>query len=273
MNKEINDLILQNAKALQNLVDIHKQLSEKITIYENELGTLPNNESVQKPKLAKPNIIQVAFPDSQYKKEITEKVGWVLHHSAGRDQAKNMFKFWELDKQGAVATAYGIEDTGAIYEGFDGFKYWAHAIGLTVAGNNLPKHLLKYHTFTNNVFLNKRYIQVEICNWGALVEKSGKYFSWAGEEVPKDKVQIYDKPFRGSRFFEKYTEKEIEALRNLILWYHQEYGVSKKYNTEMWNISEKALQGAEGIWGHTSFRTDKSDVHPQPELIEMLQNL
>ena len=31
--------------------------------------------------------------------------------------------------------------------------------------------------------------------------------------------------------------------------------------------------GSEGIWSHTNFRKDKSDVYPHPKLIEMLQSL
>lgn len=273
MNTEINELLLRNAKLIADLGDNHKKLSEAISVFENEFSQSKSQVLPTKPKTAKPNIIKVDFPDNQFKKELTEKTGWVLHHSAGRDQATNMFKFWETDTQGTVATAYGIEDNGQIYEGFDAFKYWGHAIGLTVVGNNLPFNLKRHHTFDNNVRLNKQYIQVEICNWGALSEKNGKYYSWANVELPKEKVQIYDKPFRGSMFFERYTDAEIEALRTLILWHFEEHGVSKKYNEDMWDISENALQGKEGIWSHASFRTDKSDVHPQPELIQMLQSL
>ena len=41
----------------------------------------------------------------------------------------------------------------------------------------------------------------------------------------------------------------------------------------MWDISDKALAGEAGVWTHVSFRTDKSDCHPQPELIQMLKSL
>ena len=41
----------------------------------------------------------------------------------------------------------------------------------------------------------------------------------------------------------------------------------------MFETNEKALKGYHGVWTHTSYRTDKSDCHPQPELIEMLKNI
>ena len=32
-----------------------------------------------------------------------------------------------------------------------------------------------------------------------------------------EKVQIYDKPFRGSKYYEKYTNEQINALKELLL--------------------------------------------------------
>lgn len=34
-----------------------------------------------------------------------------------------------------------------------------------------------------------------------------------------------------------------------------------------------AMMGQEGIWTHTNYRTDKSDMSPQPQLIDMLRSL
>ena len=38
-------------------------------------------------------------------------------------------------------------------------------------------------------------------------------------------------------------------------------------------ISANAMAGKEGVWTHTSYRADKSDCHPQNELIERLMGL
>ena len=42
---------------------------------------------------------------------------------------------------------------------------------------------------------------------------------------------------------------------------------------EGFEINADALNGKPGIWSHTSVRKDKSDVHPQDELIAMLKTL
>ena len=41
----------------------------------------------------------------------------------------------------------------------------------------------------------------------------------------------------------------------------------------MWEVSQDALCGKPGIYTHVSFRKDKSDCHPQKELIQMLKEL
>ena len=47
------------------------------------------------------------------------------------------------------------------------------------------------------------------------------------------------------------------------------------YNEEMWDLSERALNGDKGVWTHVSFRkpSDKQDCHPDPNLISMLRTI
>jgi len=41
----------------------------------------------------------------------------------------------------------------------------------------------------------------------------------------------------------------------------------------MWEVSKKALKGESGIFTHNSIRKDKTDIFPQPEMIQMLKSL
>jgi hypothetical protein len=45
------------------------------------------------------------------------------------------------------------------------------------------------------------------------------------------------------------------------------------YNADIWDVTSRALTGEPGIFAHVSYRPDKSDCHPQPELIQMLQSV
>ncbi|HBG71409.1 MAG: hypothetical protein A2W93_14250 [Bacteroidetes bacterium GWF2_43_63] len=197
----------------------------------------------------------------------TKKNIVVIHHSAGWDNARGMYDWWRNDKYNGVCTAYGIVDSGEIFEGFDP-KFWGYAIN--PGGGNVPA---KYKTKAHDKFLNSQAVQIEICNWGALTEKGGKLYSWSGAVVDPSRAIYYKDGFRGFKWFERYTLAEIESLKNLLLWFHTEFGISLEYHEDMWDTSTRALDGEPGIWAHVSYRPDKSDAHPQPELIEMLRSL
>jgi len=231
--------------------------------------TLPPIMPVRFP-IAAPDFIDIDFARHQYMPDHSEKVGFCLHHSAGRDNARGMFGWWESNPQ-RVATAYGIEDNGAIYRGFDGLKAWAYAINVRSRANRIP---LEYKHPKHGRELERAYINLEICSWGWLTEKNGKYYSWTGDEVHPDRVVRYDHAFRGFHFFEAYTDEEIAAVEHLLRWHHQEHGISLECDPlTMFDIDERALNIGAGVFTHASFRTDKSDCHPQAELIQMLNSL
>lgn len=224
------------------------------------------------------NLKKIYFPGNQYIRETTTKDIFVIHHSAGWDNARNMFNHWANDSQGRIATAYGITDNGEVIQGFD-TQFWAYAIYVNQSRNLIP---LKYKTKVHDDHLNSRAIQVELCNWGQLEKKGTKFYCWVANaannyiskyEIPKERVMIYEDKFRGTKYYEKYTDDEIESLRKLILFHHEKDGLELGYHEDMWDISTKALDGYPGIWTHVSYRTNKSDAHPQPELIQMLKEL
>lgn len=209
-----------------------------------------------KQKLDIKNIIQVKFPESQYYKEDQVKKQIVIHHTVSGPNATRVFEGWASNPD-RVATAFVIAGDGIITQGF-GSKYWAHHLGLKK---------------TNNTALNKASVAIEVCNWGGLTLKDGKYYSAFNREVAPNEVVDYGKKWRGYRFFHKYTPAQIESLRQLLVYLADKYAVSKVYNDDMWDISKNALAGKNGIYTHVSYREDKSDMHPQPELVAMLKEL
>jgi hypothetical protein len=51
------------------------------------------------------------------------------------------------------------------------------------------------------------------------------------------------------------------------------YNDTKRGDRNAFEYQPLANEGGEGIWSHTNFRKDKSDVYPHPKLIEMLKSL
>ncbi len=220
-------------------------------------------------KLNLNDIIKVDFPDNQYYREQTTKKQIVLHHTVSGKGVMGDIEWWKGTPE-RIATSIIIQYDGKIYQCFSSL-YWAHHLGLKTS---------------NNVILNKASIGVEIDSWGPLMKYQNKWYPiiWSNslkKEIPNIKqkpiddnnVIIYPNGFNGYYAFEKYTNNQIDSLRKLLIYWGDRYNIPLDYNDDMWSVSERALSGVSGIWTHVSYRSDKSDCHPQPELIEMLKSL
>ena len=185
-----------------------------------------------------------------------------------------------LTTSSRVATCVIIDRSGEIYQCFSS-RYWGHHLGVKIKtfreeGVPLKTRQKSNGTgayYANNEILNQESIGVQIDSWGWLEKKGDKFFSYTGREVAVENVQEYETPYRGYKYYEKYTKEQIAALKTLCLYWKATYGISMKYNADMWDMSTDAMKGKNAIWSHTSVRPDKSDVHPQPELIKMIKAL
>ena len=207
-------------------------------------------------KLDTSKIIQVKFPDNQFYKEVHTKNQVVIHHTVSGANPTNVINAWTTNAE-RVATAFVIGGDGTIAQAFSS-KYWAHHLGLKKA---------------NNTILNQQSIGIEVCNWGGITEKEGKFYTAYNKEIAKELLIDYGKTWRGYRYFHKYTAAQIESLRQLLVYLCDTYKISKEYHPKIWDIDNEALTGKNGVFTHVSYRADKSDMHPQPELIAMLTKL
>lgn len=211
-------------------------------------------------------IIKQAFPDNQYYKVEQRKKIIVLHHTVSGEGTEGDINWWKKTPE-RVGTPFLIDRDGKIVQLFDE-KYWIHHLGVTIS------QLRQFGSTVSNERLNQLSIGIEIDNWGGLVKKSdGQWYSYTGAPIKYCDVQEYKGGYRGYYGFEKYTANQLISLGELLKELCNKYDIPKHYNANMFDFNEKAVKGYHGIWSHTSFRPDKSDVHPQPELINLLKNL
>lgn len=208
------------------------------------------------------NIRQINFFNN-YKNVVTPKNQVYLHHTAGADNAEQVFKYWQSDAT-PVATCVVIGRDGQIVQGFPSEK-WAFHLGLS------NKHFAAMGVPYRN--LDERSIGVELCAWGQLTSKDGKFYNYVGGVVPADQVCTLSEPFRGYVHYHKYTQAQIDSVKELLLRWHAKYGIPLGYNENMWDVNKDAMGGVSGVWAHVSVRKDKVDVYPDPDLIEMLKSL
>ncbi|MCU0436736.1 MAG: N-acetylmuramoyl-L-alanine amidase [Raineya sp.] len=198
--------------------------------------------------------------EGAYHKQVYEKKMIVWHHSAGNDNAKGMFVDWKTDKRFHVATCIGIQDDGTIVRGYSE-EFWAVHVGA-------------YDVRLPNYFqIETQSVGVEICNWGALVEKNGKFYNWVGNvEIPRSKVVELN--YKGTKYFEAYTDEEVKSLKYWSLLVAMRFNIPLVYREkDMWEESANAKACMPGIYTHNSFISWKTDVSPQPKLIAMAKSL
>jgi N-acetyl-anhydromuramyl-L-alanine amidase AmpD len=215
------------------------------------------------------NIKQISFSDKQYISEVHPKVQIYLHHTAGNASGEQVYQGWGSNAE-RVATCVVISGKGSncidgqIIQGFSS-QFWAFHLGLKES--TFQKHGVPYRS------LDKISIAIEICNWGQLTLKDGKFYNYVNREVPADQVCTLDKPFKGFKYFHDYTDAQIESVKELLLLWKGKYGIPLTYHEDIWDICPRALKGEKGVFTHNSVRTDKVDVYPHPKLIEMLKSI
>ena len=216
-------------------------------------------------------ILQVPFSANEYIREEAPKKQIYLQHTAGNSSGVSTFRQWDVDSRGRIATCVCISGKGAkegdgrIVQGFSS-KYWAYHLGarqVIFDAYDVPFQKL-----------DKISIGVEICAWGHLELRGGKYYNYVNREVAKEDVCTLDEPYKGHRYFHRYTDAQIQSVENLLKYWNEYYGIPLTYHhDDMWNVSIDALKGVEGVYTHNSIRRDKIDIFPQPEMIQMLKSL
>lgn len=237
---------------------------------------------MQRPPFDLAKIHMLDFPENQYYKDAHDKRQIYLHHTASGKGVTGDYKHWLNDPK-KIATCMIIDYDGTPNQCFNSSS-WGHHLGVEVP--TFREHKLPANS---NVALNQRSIAIEIDAWGTLALHEGKYYSWAGSVVPAEEVEAYSVPFKKipsekffvtigqagkpAMFYHRYSRAQIETTAQLLVFWADKYKIPKTYQEDMWDVTVRALRGDPGIWTHVSVRPDKSDCHPQPELIEMLKSI
>lgn len=215
------------------------------------------------------NLKQVQFPTSQYMAEEHPKVQIYLHHTAGNASGEQVFSGWASNGE-RIATCVTVSGPGPnsvdgqIVQGFSS-KHWAYHLGLKES--TFQKHGVPYKS------LDKISIGIEVCNWGQLTLKDGKFYNYVNREVPANQVCELAKPHRGFKYYHNYSDAQIESVKELLLLWKDKYGIPLTYNEDIWDVTPRALKGEKGVFTHNSVRLDKVDMYPHPKLVDMLKSL
>lgn len=215
------------------------------------------------------NLKQVQFPATQYMAEEHPKAQIYLHHTAGNASGEQVFTGWASNSE-RIATCVSISGPGSnsvdgqIVQGFSS-KHWAYHLGLKES--TFHKFNVPYKS------LDKISIGIEVCNWGQLTLKDGKFYNYVNREIPANQVCELAQPHRGFKYYHNYSDAQIESVKELLLLWKDKFGIPLTYNEDIWDVTPRALRGEKGVFTHNSVRLDKVDMYPHPKLVEMLKSL
>lgn len=183
--------------------------------------------------------------EDSYYDEPHPKDAIFLHHSGSFYRPDWLVKSWDRDKtestnkiRHGAAFAIGGKDVvaksgdswdGKIVQAFDP-HCWSHSLSIKTK---------------SNTFLNQKSISIEICNFGPLdLTLEGKFFSDSKILIPEDQVVELDYPYRGFKYFHKYSHKQLESLSGLIkeLSHRFEIDLAKGLKREIQKSSLKLPQ-------------------------------
>ena len=209
-------------------------------------------------------IKQLVYPSHKYFRKAYKKNQIVLHHTVSGKGVKGDVSHW-IKSRFNMGTCVIISRSGTINQVFSS-KWWAYHLG--VKASTYKRVGVPYKRWDMNS------IGIEIDSYGGLKkDDDGAWRTVYGNLIDQKDVVQYPEGYRGFYAFEKYTPQQIESVRQLIVFWSKKYGIPLDYKENMFETNANALSGEAGVWSHTSFRFDKSDVHPQKELIEMLKGL
>lgn len=217
-----------------------------------------------------------------------------LHHTAGWHRPTQVVDAWSRDSRGKVATEFVLG--GPSISGND----YTHDGELVQA---FPEGNWGWHLGTGSSHIHRNSVGIEVCNFGYLeeggyhkwVEVNGKgkavwvakgvglFYSYVG--VPAHATQVVElkEPFRGHKFWHRYSDRQLEVLKDWIYAVAERDNIDPRVGLQEWIKQEgpkafefkpEALQGkVKGLLTHTNVRKDKFDMFPQQELLDMILSL
>lgn len=193
-----------------------------------------------------------------------------LHHTAGWHNPYKTIDHWAGDSRGKVATEFvlGGQSVRGNDDRYDG-----------VLVQCMPQGGWGWHLGTGRSHMHKNSVGIEVNNFGWV--KDGK--TYAGTRVDSSQIVVLSKPFRGYSTWHRYSDKQIEVLRDWILWIGERDNIDvraglpaliKEKGADAFEFNQEVLEGKhKGLWTHTNVRKTKVDMFPQPELMDMLTSL
>lgn len=219
-------------------------------------------------------IEQYNLPEGEYVKAITSKDWIFIASNNGQHSPYSVIDTWANDQRGRIGAHYVIgglpvsaDTTDATCSNTEHDGRILQAIKDEYRGYHLGK--------VKSSKMIKRSLSIDICSAGYLTEENGKYFTWWNEEVHPSQVVRLDQPYRGHRYFHKYSQKQLDALKALLLLLTDKHNIISNvdYLTSdtYFNPSQGLVNSKlHGIFTRDMVNPKSINIFPQKELLDIL---
>jgi len=200
----------------------------------------------------------------------TQKQWVFLHHTAGWHNPLNVVSSWNNDTRGLIATEFvlGGQSITNNDNSYDGMAVQA-----------FPEGGYAWHLGIGNNAMHRNSVGIELCNFSWV--KNGK--TYVNSPVAASQIVNLSKPFRGFSSYHRYSDKQLETLKKLLLFIadRDSIDITKGLPERIKQIGADAFDECNiemcckkpGLWSHSNVDRGKFDVFPQPELIDMLLSM
>lgn len=201
----------------------------------------------------------------------TKKEYLFLHHTAGGNNPYQVITMWNNDTRGRIGTEFVLGGQ-SVFNGNETYD------GTIVQA--FPEGCYGWHLGDNgSQHMHSHSVGIEVCNFGQI----NNGLTYTGQKTDPKQIVELKQSFRGYKFWHRYSDKQIETLRSLILHIANRDSIDIRKGL-IEEIKNKGALGFEfnsdayygrvkGMWTHTNTRKDKFDMFPQQELIDMLLSL
>lgn len=90
-------------------------------------------------------------------------------------------------------------------------------------------------------------VGIEICNYGPLTKgRDGSFYNYVNSVIPESDVVELPNQFRGFKYYHRYTDKQVESLRELLLYLSSKFNINLRMGLREW-IEKESLLMPNGI--------------------------
>lgn len=188
--------------------------------------------------------------EKNYFKETYDKTQIIIGHTYRNNMLHYAEWIYRLNGKNKKTATFTINKDGKIYQHYN------------------PSF---YSSFINKE-QDKASISIVLENVGWLRKDgiSNKYLDWLGNEYKKQNEDVLNKRWRNYSYWDKYSNKQLESLKDLVTELCQEYNVPKNFIGH--NVYDENIDLYKGIVFRSNYYQETTDVSPAFDF-EYLKNI